>query len=153
MSNQLTIRDYMSAPVALNEVWLPIPNYEDLYMASNFGRVKSVDRYVKRSRGGLQIARSKILKQNMSGQYLAVALSKDGKPRTRRVHKLVALAYLREIPKGLVINHLDGNKLNNSTSNLQLTTQQANIDHAIAMGLSNNRGDNHYKRRNKGAAS
>ncbi len=118
----------------MNEVWLTIPNYEKYYMVSNFGRVKSLDRYVKRSRGGTQLAKSTILKQNMSGEYLAVALSKNGKPKTFRVHRLVALATLRILPKSKVINHLDCNKLNNKSSNLQLTTQKNNIKHAVDNG-------------------
>lgn len=124
------------------EVWLPIPGYEDYYMASNLGRIKSLDRYVKRSRGGLQIARSKILKQNTSGPYLAVALCKEGIPKTRRVHQLVAMAYLGVLPVGKVINHLDCNKLNNCSYNLQLTTQQGNMKHAVENGRTKG-----YKRR------
>jgi hypothetical protein len=119
----------------MNEVWFYIPGYEGYYMVSNFGRVRSLDRYVKRSRGGLQIAKSTILKQNLSGAYLAVVLSKAGILKTFRVHRLVAEAYLGSLPKGKVVNHLDGNKLNNNAYNLELTTQQGNIKHAVANGL------------------
>ena len=117
----------------INEIWIKIPDYEH-YMVSNFGRVKSLERYVKRSRGGLQKARSTILRQNMSGQYLAVALCRQGIAKTHRVHRLVAKGILKTLPAKKVINHLDGNKLNNCSYNLELTTQQGNIKHAVQMG-------------------
>ncbi len=119
----------------MHEVWLPIPGYEHYYMVSNTGRVRSLDRYVKRSRGGLQIARSTILKQNMSGAYMAVVLSKLGKLKTFRVHRLVAMGYLGVLPDKKVINHLDCDKLNNNSYSLELTTQQGNIRHAVDNGF------------------
>jgi hypothetical protein len=42
---------------------------------------------------------------------------------------------LGDLPKGLCVNHKDGNKLNNSPSNLEYITISENVKHSIKMGL------------------
>jgi hypothetical protein len=51
------------------------------------------------------------------------------------VHNAVYEAFVGEIPKGMQINHLDGNKANNHISNLELCTPKENVIHAYATGL------------------
>lgn len=51
------------------------------------------------------------------------------------VHQAVYEAFVGLVPKGLQINHKDGNKLNNHLSNLELVTQRENTLHAYALGL------------------
>ena len=52
-------------------------------------------------------------------------------------HRLIwVLTYGQSEDTSLVLNHLDGNKLNNAISNLELVTQKRNIDHAVETGLS-----------------
>lgn len=43
------------------------------------------------------------------------------------VHRLVYETYVGEIPEGMVIDHIDGDRANNNLSNLQLTTQSKNV--------------------------
>ena len=50
--------------------------------------------------------------------------------RTIVVHRLVWLVFNGKIPKGYVINHMDGNKRNNRLSNLEMITHAENIQHA-----------------------
>jgi len=45
-----------------NEIWKPIEGYEDLYEISNYGRVKSLAKYVNSPRGGLAYRKERILK-------------------------------------------------------------------------------------------
>lgn len=51
------------------------------------------------------------------------------------VHRLVAKSFISEIPEGMVVNHKDGNKLNNSVDNLEIITHSENVIHAYRNGL------------------
>lgn len=64
-------------------------------------------------------------------------------PLTKKIHSIMAhrliwvLTYGQSEDTSLVINHIDGNKLNNAISNLELVTHKRNIDHANELGLVN----------------
>lgn len=61
---------------------------------------------------------------------------RDGKRQSQmRAHRLVYECHFGLIPKGMVINHLDGNKHNNRLNNLELTTTKGNTMHAFKTGL------------------
>jgi len=51
------------------------------------------------------------------------------------VHRLITHIHLGPIPDKLMVNHRDGNKLNNQISNLEYVTAGENISHAIRTGL------------------
>lgn len=51
------------------------------------------------------------------------------------VHRLVAKYFIHEIPDGMCVNHIDGNKLNNHVSNLEIVTPKENTQHAFKTGL------------------
>lgn len=55
------------------------------------------------------------------------------------VHRVVWEAFNGDIPKGLQINHIDGDKANNSLSNLELVTPAENMRHAVRLGLKKGR--------------
>lgn len=55
--------------------------------------------------------------------------------RTPSVHRIVYETFVGDIPEGLQINHLDGNKSNNHLSNLEVCTASENVKHAFATGL------------------
>lgn len=118
-------------------IWLPIPGYEGIYEASNQGDIRSVDHITDQG----QISRGRVLKQIKTYHgYLQVAMCKNGKPKTVRVHRQILAAFvgLSDSP----VNHKDGDKTNNQLSNLEYVTPTQNIQHAIAMGLMDNRGEN-----------
>jgi DNA-binding XRE family transcriptional regulator len=50
-------------------------------------------------------------------------------------HRLVYRWFYGDIPDGLVINHIDGNKGNNSPENLEVCTYTENMKHAFELGL------------------
>jgi hypothetical protein len=66
--------------------------------------------------------------------YSLIKLYRDGKPFTRQVHRLVAMAFIGDV-EGLEVNHKDGNKANNNVENLELVSRSENIKHAYANGL------------------
>ena len=102
------------------EVWRDIKGYEGLYQISNWGRVKSLPRkYAQKT--------EKILKncKNGSGYYLVV-LNKNGESKNHHIHRLVAEAFIHNPDNLPIINHKNGNKLNNSVENLEWCTYSHN---------------------------
>lgn len=69
--------------------------------------------------------------------YDRMVLMHGGKRVGRRVHQLVAEAFIGPRPPGMVVNHIDADKTNNSACNLEYVTQGQNITHAIETGRLN----------------
>src|SRR5437868_4838767 len=93
------------------EVWVLIKEYKN-YQVSNWGKVR-----VKET--------GKEMKLEGKTGYLVVLLNNNGKRRSFSVHRLVAQAFLIN-PKPLdydVIEHINGNKLDNNVCNLKWSTQ------------------------------
>lgn len=112
------------------EIWKPVLN--GWYEVSSLGRVRSVDRVTHDGRRW----KGRVLKPAPSGNTrLMFNASVNGKKSTPCIHALVALKFLGPRPRGLVINHKDGNYLNNAASNLEYTTTAKNAKHAAALGL------------------
>lgn len=111
----------------IKEYWKPVVGYEGLYMVSNWGRVKSLDRWVKSRNGSVRFYKGRILKPiTGSNGYLFVNLCKDGKVKVFTVHRLVAEAFLPNPHNYPCVNHKDENKQNNNVSNLEWCTAQYN---------------------------
>ena len=119
-----------------DEVWKPIAGYDELYHVSNYGRVKSFQRY----RAG------KILKPALiNNGYLRIHLSIDDKDKCFLVHVLAARAFIPNPEDKPEVNHDDGHKLNCYVDNLYWVTHAENIQHAFATGLQvNPQGEEHY---------
>lgn len=91
------------------EIWRDIAHYEGLYQVSNFGRVKSFQRRI-----------SRIIKPSLdSGGYIKVILSKDGTSKNHNVHILVARAFVANPDNNPQVNHLNGDKWDNRSNNLE----------------------------------
>lgn len=61
--------------------------------------------------------------------------SDDGKPHTKKVHRLVAEAFLDCDPDRDQINHKNGIKTDNRVENIEWCTRSENTRHAYANGL------------------
>ena len=103
-------------------MWKQISGYENAYLINECGEVKRI--------GGC------ILKpQKRKDGYLQYQLSLNGIRRMRKMHRLVAEAFV-ENPNGYnIVNHKDGNKLNNHYSNLEWCTSAENNQHSWDSGL------------------
>jgi hypothetical protein len=65
--------------------------------------------------------------------YMRIRINNKG----YQVHRLIAEHFIENINNYNEINHIDGNKLNNSLSNLEWCTRSLNVKHAIINGLMN----------------
>jgi len=122
------------------EIWKDIENFSK-YQVSNLGRIKSKGRYTK---VGIKNQDKCYRKEyivdgfiNKKGYKQVTLYDDNGKPKTMRVHKLVALVFIENKNNLPQINHKDGNKLNNVVSNLEWISNYDNIQHAIKNGLIN----------------
>ena len=110
------------------EVWKPVIGYEGRYEVSNFGRVKSLPNCRRKT--------EHIMAQDINSVhgYVQVHLSKNGKAKSERVHRLVMEAFTDYRSKGYVqyqeIDHIDGDKTNNALSNLQIVSHTENMRRA-----------------------
>jgi hypothetical protein len=109
-------------------------DYGDLYLVSNTGEIKGVKT-------------GKIRKKNVNHEgyyFVACSLGSRDNKITFKVHKAVAETFIDNIDNYPVVNHIDGNKLNNNVENLEWVTYRENTLHVIKTNLINN---DHSKRK------
>lgn len=70
-----------------------------------------------------------------SSKYLQLRLQNRGISRSIGIHRLLAQAFIPNPKNKPQVNHIDGNKQNNSLNNLEWVTHQENIQHAYDIGL------------------
>ena len=120
-----------------NEIWKSVPGYEGLYEVSNYGSIRSLVRMLPTSRGnGVRRygGRNFSPRIHANNGYVYVQLSRHGKHKGHRLHKLIARAFLGERPPGYHIDHIDCDRTNNAAENLRYITCQENIAHKCALG-------------------
>lgn len=117
------------------ELWKPIKGYEGLYQVSSKGRIRSLKRTKKNKWGGIIQVKERVLANGISGQgYINVLLYNNGNRRTYKAHRLVAEAFISNPDNKPHVNHIDGNKENNSIENLEWCTIKENNIHAYSSG-------------------
>jgi len=115
------------------EIWKSIPDWDDYYSVSSWGRVKSEDRIIIRNKTLIsERRRGKILTPwvaHGSGKgYLMVGLCRGKNKKIKiSIHRLVLWAFIGKQEKGMDCRHLDGNCKNNHLSNLSYGTRSENM--------------------------
>lgn len=107
-------------------IWKQVKGYEGFYEANEEGVIRSIPR--KNTKGG-------VLRPGVCRGYLTVGLSKYGKQRSIRAHRVIAETFIDNPNNYSDINHKDGNKKNNKVSNLEWCSHSQNMKHASKIGL------------------
>lgn len=104
--------------------WKPLKGFENYYKINKLGQIKSLKRkYVPKD----YILNNKKIGR---GGYFQVSLTINNKQSSYFLHRLLAQTFIDNPNNDPVVNHIDGNKLNNNLSNLEWTTVQQNTKHA-----------------------
>ena len=117
------------------EIWRPIEGYQDKYMVSNLGRVKSIAREVNNHTGIIHKPERILSCRKDKKGYVRVYLDDNKKTKFVPIHRLVAIAFIPNPKEKPQVNHIDGVKANNNVENLEWVTNQENQLHAVRMGL------------------
>jgi len=124
------------------EEWKDIVEFEGLYQISNHGNFrKHPDKQGKCRKNPKPLGRAKQL--NRWG-YEYIDLCKNNQKSKKTVHQVVAAAFIADFTYGMIVNHKDGNKLNNHITNLELSDYVHNNIHAHSMNLMPKPGKSQY---------
>lgn len=111
-----------------NEIWKDIFGYEGYYKVSNFGNIKSCERTINHGlNNAIRFIKGQVIKPfNDNHGYHMVSLSKNGKVKKYKVHRLVAEAFIPNPKNKPTINHKNEIRHDNHVCNLEWATYQEN---------------------------
>ena len=116
----------------MGEIWKAITDFEGFYEVSNLSNVRGCQRIRKSKAESISVVQGKTLHPKFDKDgYKEVALCKDGKMYFKRVHRLVASAFIPNPNNYPVINHIDENPSNNCVSNLEWCSISYNNKYSV----------------------
>ena len=113
----------------MEEIWKQLHFYANgRYEVSNMGRVRTIYTTIPP-----KVLRTRVCKSN---GYDTINFTFEGKKKTFTIHSLVAKLFIRDYDgNNEVVNHIDGNKLNNRIDNLEIIDRKGNVKHAMSTEL------------------
>lgn len=123
--------NYLCEKLSIMEIWKRIEGFKPIYEVSNKGRIRSLARQTN-DNGGIFNRKERILKFGHMRGYLCVYLySQEGKRISSLVHRIVAKAFIPNLENKPEIDHIDGDKTNNTVANLRWVTHKENCANPI----------------------
>lgn len=113
----------------MEEIWRDIP-YLPGYKISSFGRLLSCEKTIVK----------KSISYNIKEKVLKCYKSKNGyivfgfRGKLRYLHRIVIEVFVSEIKEGFEVDHIDGDRTNNSLSNLRIVNRKQNVENTIRLG-------------------
>lgn len=115
-------------------MWKDIEGYEGYYQISDSGEVLCLERYIQKSNDVIQRRNEHLARIFLDKDgYQNVKLSKNGKSKIFKVHRLVAFAYVSGYIEGKEVNHKDCDRTNNKAENLEWVFHKENISYSAAL--------------------
>lgn len=132
---------------AMCEIWKKIPGLSSDYEVSSLGRIRRIDGEYETTYRGKHLVRAKpakvfALRKKSQKGYCRINLA----GKVFFVHRLVATVFVPNPQCAPQVNHKDGNKLNNTSDNLEWVSNYQNRAHAVEHGL-HARGPRHKSRK------
>ena len=122
------------------EIWKPIKGYNERYSISSLGRVQS-------HKTGL------ILKPSVNHKgYFIIQLSIFGKKKNHRVHRLVAQAFIPNPDHLPEVDHINGNRQENTIDNLRWASPSSNTRNREVCRKASSKHNGVYRQDNKWVA-
>ena len=120
----------------MNNQWKIIPSLES-YAINEDGVVKALPKiregkleclnnHSMDHRKSQRHYREHTIKPKFTSRYWYVALTHNGIKKMYRVHRLVYKTFIGDIPEGMIVDHIDGDRNNNNVHNLRCVTQSEN---------------------------
>ena len=116
------------------EIWKNVIDFEDLYQISDLGNFRRHPDKQSKAKYRTPKALERVATLNRLG-YFYVTLCRKGTKVKKTIHQIVAAAFIPNFQYGDVVNHIDGNKQNNSLTNLEASSHYSNTLHAHKTGL------------------
>lgn len=119
----------------MKEIWKEIPSTNGRYIASCLGRIASMVYKFDKKRKSPKIITPYLTEKGYWRCCIRDVSGKNYRPIYRFVHRLIAEAFIPAIEGKEDINHRDGDKNNNTPSNLEWVTPIENNHHAWENGF------------------
>ena len=129
----MTNEEFLKEITLEGEEWKGVPEYEQDYMCSNFGRVVRLRRLVRNGHGSFY-KEPRLVKptNNHSYNHLFLAIYIKGKRvAVRYIHRLVAQLFIDNPNNYNIVEHLDADATNNHYSNLAWSNVKINQNNPI----------------------
>ena len=111
----------------IKELWKPLEEYKGI-------KVSSIGRIWKAANKSRKERILTVFPKDKDGYYRCSVQKLDGTWTSQPVHRLVAKAFINNPLNKPAVNHIDGNRINNTISNLEWVTPKENVLHSYKFG-------------------
>lgn len=125
----------LSNDQAKNLTWIEIIEYLKNRFGCEWKKIQDFEHFCISTTGKVwSIKMEQLLKSHNNNLYEGVVLHKDNKTFGKKIHRLVAENFIPNPDNLPIVNHIDGNKLNNNLENLEWVTNKENVLHGLTLG-------------------
>lgn len=118
-----------------SDTWRGVVGLEEYYEANYEGEVRSLGRVITTRTGQTYFKPGRVMSQSRrSDGHLQLTFKVNGKAYTRKLHRIIAEAFIGPCPEGMEVCHNDGDPANNRVDNLRYGTRSENMYDRVSHG-------------------